>query len=280
MTTWTYKACARWYRKGRTISRKIGRAALTLLLLSPLPAGVAAAKGSDLLGSDHGGHYRFKFCTGQTADTPLPADPGALVKPTSDLAVAFNVSWHACMGRQPKTCGDLWTEAAAGAQLLSGNGDPAAATEFSGHQASSLWTVSAIQYNALHLRWGKLTRPSNFDELVAERYGTPLSAKRNPYPLLGEDPNRTNGGSGQLPAALTQTHNPGGAWSGNIGVTCALNRPGNVGDFRSWLLTELGGGNNMLYLLGLNRVRGSGDITNFQIGPAPAKAGHVVTLKL
>ncbi|WP_198433235.1 hypothetical protein [Burkholderia ubonensis] len=282
MNTLAYKACARWYRKDGAISRKIEIAALVMLLFSHLPAGVAIAQESDLLGSDHGGHYWFKFCTDQPADTPLPADPRTLIKPTSNLAVAFNVSWHACMNRQPKTCGDLWTEATAGARLLSGNGDPSAATEFSGHQASSLWTVSANQYNALYLRWGKLIRPSNFDELVAERYGTPLSAKRNPYPLPGEDPNRTNGGSGQLPAALTQTHNPDGTWSGKIGVTCALCHGGKIGNASDGaglgqllgrngladvdlLLTELGGGNKGFYLLGLNRVRGSGDITNFQM---------------
>jgi endo-cleaving rubber dioxygenase len=186
------------------------------------------------------------------------------------------------MGKEPATCGELRTQAAAGAQLLGGNGHPAAGWQFSSGQPSSLFSISANQYNLLFLRWGFLLRPANFDQLAAERYGSPLSAQRNPYPRLGEDPNLTNGGSGQLPLALTQTHRADGSWSGNIGITCALCHGGQVGNASDGpglgpllgnnglsdidlLLTEMGGANNGFYLLGLNRVRGSGDITNFQM---------------
>ena len=57
-------------------------------------------------------------------------------------------------------------------------------------------------------------RPDNFDELVAERYGSAFGPGRNPYPRPGEDPNRTNGGTGRLPEMFTQLRNPDGKWSG------------------------------------------------------------------
>ncbi len=251
-----------------------------LLLLAV--AAASAAPSSDLLDSDHGGHYWFRHCEGRPDDTPLPADPRSLVTPTYDKAVAFNVAWHSCLDRQPATCGELRALTAAGGRLLGGNGDPDAGWQFSSGHPSSMFSITAAQYNALWLRWGLLWRPSDFDQLVAERYGTPLSPVRNPYPRPGEDPNRTDGGSGQLPIALTQTRNADGSWSGNIGVTCSICHSGQVGTAAdgpglgalfgnngladvNLLLTELGGANNGFAVVSLNRVRGSGNITNFQL---------------
>ena len=245
-------------------------------------AGAADAATSSLLASAHGGHFWFDYCQGAPDDTPLPPDPRSLVTPTFDKAVAFNVTWHACLDRQPATCGELRSLTAAGGRLLGGNGNVDAGWEFSGNDASSLFAVPASQYDTLWLRWGLLARPADFDELVAERYGTPLSAARNPYPLPGEDPNLTDGGSGQLPMALTQTHNADGTWSGNIGVTCSICHGGQVGTAAdgpglgplfgnngladvNLLLTELGSSNTGFNVMSLNRARGSGNITNFQL---------------
>ena len=244
-------------------------------------AGSAAAQ-SDLLGSDHGSHYWFGYCQGQPDGTPLPPDPRSLVTPTYDKAVVFNVQWYSCMNRQPASCGELRALQAQGGRILAGNGNPEAGWEFSSGHPSGLFSISSTQYNLLWLRWGMLFRPADFDQLVAERYGTPLSAQRNPYPLAGEDPNLTNGGSGQLPTALTQTHNADGSWSGNIGVTCSICHSGQVGTAAdgpglgplfgnngladvNLLLTEFGGANNGFAVMSLNRARGSGNITNFQL---------------
>ena len=260
----------------------IARPILALVVLAVGVVAPAVAGASDLLDSDHGGHYWFGYCQGRPDDAPLPPDPRSLVTPTSDRAVVFNVAWHACLDRQPATCGELRSLAAAGARVLRGNGQPEAGWEFSSGSPASLFSVNASQYNLLWLRWGLLWRPSDFDQLAAERYGTPLSAERNPYPLPGEDPNRTNGGSGQLPMALTQTHNADGTWSGNIGVTCAICHSGQIGSASdgpglgplfgnngladvTLLLTELGNGNNGFNVMSLNRARGSGNITNFQL---------------
>jgi endo-cleaving rubber dioxygenase len=257
------------------------------VVLVPLLLGIAAAvdaapSSQGLISDDRGGHYWFRFCDGRPDDTVLPPDLRSLVTPTYDKAVVFNVSWHACLDRQPATCGELRALQSAGGRLLGGNGDPQAGWQFSGHASWSLWSIPASQYNSLWLRWGLLFRPADFDQLVAERYGTPLSAQRNPYPRPGEDPNLTDGGSGQLPMAFTQTRNADGTWTGNLGVTCSICHSGQVGTAADGpglgplhgnngladvhlLLSEMGGQNIGFNVVSLNRVRGSGNITNFQL---------------
>ena len=109
--------------------------ALTCLLLGI--AGSTDARASDLLGSDRGGHYWFRFCDGQLDATPLPPDPRSLVTPTYDKAVAFNVAWHSCLNQQPATCGELRSLRDAGGRLLRGNGLQGAGWQFSGDHTSS-----------------------------------------------------------------------------------------------------------------------------------------------
>jgi hypothetical protein len=73
-------------------------------------------------------------------------------------------------------------------------------------------------------------RPTQFDQLVAGRHGSALAPNPNPYPLPGEDPNQTNGGSGQLPLVYAQLRNADGSWTGNIGVKfCAFCHNGQLG---------------------------------------------------
>ena len=242
----------------------------------------ALAGQSPLLGGSRGGHYWFRFCEGQPDETALPPDPRSLVAPTYDKAVVFNVAWHSCLDQQPATCGELRSLRELGGRLLRGDGLQGAGWQFSGDHPSSMWSISADQYNSLWMRWGLLSRPADFDELAAERYGTPLSAERNPYPLPGEDPNATDGGSGQLPMALTQTRNADGTWTGTLGITCSICHSGQVGKTTdgpglgplngnngladvNLLLTEVGNSNNGFNVMSLNRVRGSGNITNFQL---------------
>jgi mono/diheme cytochrome c family protein len=82
--------------------------------------------------------------------------------------------------------------------------------------------------------------------------------------------------------AMTQTHNADGSWSGNIGITCSICHSGQVGTAAdgpglgplfgnngladvNLLLTEVGSASNGFTVMSLNRVRGSGNITNFQL---------------
>src|SRR2546427_10559496 len=112
----------------------------------------AGARTSTLLGSDHGGHYWFGYCQDQPDDTPLPPDPRALVTPTYDKAVAFNVAWHACLARQPATCGELRALAAAGGRLLRGTGDGAAGGEVGGDPRAGHVVGPAEQIQSLERR--------------------------------------------------------------------------------------------------------------------------------
>ncbi|WP_295877824.1 hypothetical protein [uncultured Zhongshania sp.] len=194
-----------------------------------------------LLGSARGGHVWFDYCGADDNGNPrpdsalLPPDPRSLVQPgiSNGKAVAFNAFWKDChidpelVGERPhpETCGQLRESYAKGAPIMEGNGQLGAATTFAGQQPHGLSAISADQYNMMWLLWGLPGRPDNFDQLVAERHGfgpvlSGPDAPRNPYPLQGEDPNLSNGGSGTLPQGLTQTRNNDGSYSGYIAANC------------------------------------------------------------
>jgi hypothetical protein len=134
----------------------------------------------------------------------------------------------------PTTCGELRARFYRGEALLDTGANGVGAL-FTGNDTTTLEsgfgtsTLTAAQYNSLWLTWGGfLLRPDNFDDLVAERYGSAFGPGRNPYPKPGEDPNRTNGGSGRLPEMFTQLRLPDGRWSGRIGITCHACHSGAV----------------------------------------------------
>jgi hypothetical protein len=198
-----------------------------------------------LLGSMHGGHAWFDFCQGKADDIALPADPRSLVRPgvNADKAVYYNAYWKDCHvdpvkvgeAAPAKTCGELRQMQARGQALIKGNGAVGAGTYFGGDNANPatlpllVAPLAASSYNTLWQKWGLSARPDNFDQLVAARYGMGMGTERNPYPLPGEDPNQTNGGSGQLPTGLTQMRNTDGRYTGNLGTTCHVCHSGQVG---------------------------------------------------
>jgi len=222
----------------KTVSRFLAAFAAAQLGATP------ALAADDLIHSSRGGSKQWDYCYGRADSAPLPADPRSLVQPGvgSGRAVAFNAFWKDCHvdpvavqeAGHPRTCGELRARFYRGDALLDTGADGVAAL-FTGDDpttAESLLgasTLTAAQYNALWLSWGGfLLRPDNFDELVAERYGSPFGGGRNPYPRPGEDPNRTNGGSGRLPEMFTQLRGADGTWSGRIGVTCHACHSGAV----------------------------------------------------
>jgi hypothetical protein len=217
--------------------------ALSTALVMSLPA-VASAQ-QDLLGSSRGGSARWDYCYGKPDSATLPPDPRWLVQPgvSNGRAVHFNAFWKDChidpVAEQEvgaaQTCGELRDRFYLGDELLN-TGGPGAGTLFTGFDPTApeslfgIATFSASQFNNLWTIWGGfLSRPDNFDQLVAERYGSGFGPDRNPYPLPGENPNLTNGGSGKLPEMLTQLRNPDGSWSGRIGPTCHICHTGVVG---------------------------------------------------
>ncbi|MEN8719846.1 MAG: hypothetical protein ABF296_06245 [Oceanococcaceae bacterium] len=195
-----------------------------------------------LLGSSRGGHVWADFCATHPDTAALPTDPRTLITEGANAGrnVVFNVGWQDCFLNdplRPQTCGDYRALYRIGERVGRGQGEPGTAHMFSGDNPRginfldpstysgerSFWTLTAAQYNNVWRTWsgynGALTgRPDDFDTLVAERYGSALPAERNPYPLPGEDPNITDGGSGQLPLALTQLRDEDGRWTGTLGV--------------------------------------------------------------
>lgn len=214
----------------------IGSLRLALVALAALLVSSASGAATDLIHSSRGGSPLWDWCWGRSDSTPLPPDPRTLVQPGvgDGRAVAFNAFWKDChidpeaveeVGHA-KTCGELRQRFWRGDAVLDTGAEGVAAL-FAGDDPTTLEsgfgtsTMTAAQYNALWMTWGGfLFRPSNFDELVAERYGSTFGGGRNPYPKPGEDPNRTNGGTGRLPEMFTQLRLPNGKWSGRIGITC------------------------------------------------------------
>lgn len=159
-------------------------------------------------------------CNGQPDATLLPVDPRSLVKSgvnTAGAAVQFN-AWYVDLHNPPepyvaklparvKTCGEFRASVARGQANIRGK------------QYFQPFSTAFAYYN-LYLTWGYLVRPSDFDEQVIKRYGATKAPYRNPYPLPGENPATTNGGSGQLPVGFMQDKDAGGNYNGMIGSTC------------------------------------------------------------
>jgi exo-cleaving rubber dioxygenase len=162
-------------------------------------------------------------CNGQPDSTALPVDPRSLVVPgvntSSTAAVQFNayyVDLHnppapylsGVLPARPQTCGDFNAAVQRGYTNLTTQGYFQPFSTAAGYY--NLWQV-----------WGYTQRPADFDQEVINRYGLSAAPYTNPYPLPGEDPTQTNGGSGQLPLGFVQSKNSSGQWTGLISVTCS-----------------------------------------------------------
>ena len=178
-----------------------------------------------LLGSNHADIIWNQACKGASDDTPLPTDPRTLVVPgvNEGRAVYFNAFYQDChvnlpeKDKAPKTCGE-WRDRVAKGDYFANK--RAAMTELA---------VPAAVINNLWKHWGLKSRPANFDELLTERYGFNPAPYRNPYPLPGEDPISTDGGSGQLPMGLIQGRDANGNYNGKISLNCYICHGGEIG---------------------------------------------------
>ncbi len=209
---------------------------------SPENAAVAAEELPPLLGSSRARHVWEDFCADQPDDAPLPVDPRTLVQPGAfgNSAVFFNAYYEDCHVNLPdqphaQTCGEYRSRRDRGYHFLLDELPTGA--------------MSAGEFNNLWKKWGFEERPENFDELYTLRYGLNHAPYPNPYPLPGEDPNATDGGSGQLPMGLRQLKDDNGRWTGQIGTgSCFTCHGGSIGDPRSGEagtpLKSMGLGNN------------------------------------
>jgi hypothetical protein len=252
--------------------------------------GVTPVEQWPLLGSARGGHYWFDYCAGKPDSTPVPEDPRTLVRSgvNAGKAVYMNAYWQTCQADdQPATCGDLRARAARGYPIVASAGQVGAGSFFSGSSSTSSYAFPASAYNTMWQSiWGLSARPANYDQLVAERWGMPLSPTPNPYPTPADTPAQiAAGGSGQLPMGLTQLRNADGSWTGNINATCNICHGGAVGTKDDGAgLGAIYGTNSLsditlmftdlayiapqqgaLAVISQNKVRGTGNITNFQL---------------
>ena len=254
-----------------------------------LDSGGPVAQLEPLLGSARGGHAWDDFCAGKPDTTPLPEDPRTRVVPgvNQGKAVYMNAYWQTCQADDvPANCGEQRARVARGYPLIASAGQVGAGSFFSGTSEESGFAFSAADYNSMWDKIWKLPqRPDNFDQLVAERWGMPLSPTRSPYPLPGEDPAATDGGSGQLPMGVTQLRRADGSWTGQLNVTCSICHGGQVGTTADGPgLGAIYGTNSLsditvmftdlarlapqqaaLAIISQNKVRGTGNITNFQL---------------
>lgn len=211
-------------------------------------AGDAEQRADDLglLGSKRGRHVWNTYCASQPDSAPLPVDPRSMIQPgvNADRAVYFNAYWDDCRvnlpaeKQRPQTCGEFRAARDAGFDFLV-NELPASAGAMSAEDFRMLWQ-----------KWGFDSKPDNFDQLYTLRYGLNHAPFDNPYPLEGEDPTLTDGGSGQLPLGLRQLKDEQGQWTGMIGTAaCFQCHGGQIGDVAAGEtavlgLNSLGLGNN------------------------------------
>lgn len=178
-----------------------------------------------LLGSRRASHVWEEYCVDKADDAVLPPDPRSLIQPgiNEGKAVYYNAYWQDCHANAPEeekqatTCGEYRKRRDRGHHFLLDELPVAA--------------MSAEEYNNTWQKWGLSERPDNFDELYTLRYGLNVAPFHNPYPLPGEDPNATNGGSGQLPMGMRQLKDDDGNWTGELGsAACFACHGGQVGD--------------------------------------------------
>ena len=178
-----------------------------------------------ILGSLRARHPWASFCASNPDSASLPVDPRSTVQPgrNEGRAVFFNAWYEDChvnipdYAPRPQTCGEWKAQRDKGLDFLLNE--------------LPVGSMSAEDFDNSWQTWGYSERPDNFEELYTLRYGLNFAPFHNPYPLPGEDPNATNGGSGQLPLGLRQNKDENGNWTGTIGTAaCFQCHGGQVGD--------------------------------------------------
>lgn len=215
-------------------------------------------------------------CENQPDNTPLPVDPRSLVvegvNTNPDAAIQFNAFWldlhdppEPFVNRlppNPTTCGEFRASVQRGLHNLE---TKAYFQPFS----------TSLAYYKLYKTWGYLIRPSDFDEQVIKRYGLTKADFRNPYPLPGEDPNTTNGGSGQLPLGLVQHREADGTWTGLIASTCSGCHDSRLGtESESYFKWGRSNGANDAGLLQSDFFRANVITAPLQLAPIPWSVGR------
>ena len=203
-----------------------------------------------LLGNPGKHFFVNTLCDGAPDDTPIDwsQDPRRLIMGANidndGYAVYFNDPYEICRTEQlfqtqarqnelrirqgkkpiysakrdPATCGEWRAAVKAGHDWI--NGVP-----------TTGGVVPVASWNGLWQVWGLSSRPADFDAQITERYGNPPAPAEiaNPYPVPGEDPAKTGGGSGRLPLGWVQDKDANGKYNGMLGINCFICHSGQLG---------------------------------------------------
>lgn len=215
------------------------------------------------LGATGGRNYAAQFCEGKEDGTALPHDPRELIAGDNlnnkNYSVWYNDAFEICetptlfenqkkqnalLGfanddpkrpytakPRPKTCGEWRADVEHGRQYIMSN--PITGAVLTRDALYNLIKTAQTGIPQIVPNGTFPSDPAAANEMIAkisqQRYGWPSHPSRNPFPMPGEDPNKTNGGSLQLPIALVQPKNDDGSWSGKLGVTCFACHIGQIG---------------------------------------------------
>lgn len=204
------------------------------------------------LQANGGRNYAAVFCENRDDQTPLPQDPRELIAGKNlnngNYAVWYNDPFEICetpelfknqkrqneilvsQGKKPiysakprpQTCGEWRAAVEAGRQYVMSNPITGAVLT-----AQSLYNLAS--YGGFPIPGDAKTANELIAKVSQQRYGWPSHPYDNPFPMPGEDPNKTAGGSLQLPVALVQVKDDAGKWTGKIGVTCFACHVGQIG---------------------------------------------------
>ena len=199
-----------------------------------------------------GRNYAAVYCEGKADSEMLPMDPRALINGENlenpKYAVWYNDPFEICetptlfetQARQnallvakgekpvytakprPTTCGEWRTAVENGRKYILSNPITGAVLT-----AQSLYNLA--KYLGYPIPSDPAVASATLAKVVQQRYGWPAHPDRNPFPMPGEDPNQTNGGSLQLPIALVQVKDEDGKWTGKVGATCFACHIGQIG---------------------------------------------------
>ncbi|AXQ31531.1 hypothetical protein D0B54_23840 [Solimonas sp. K1W22B-7] len=204
------------------------------------------------LAANGGRNYAAQFCEGKAAATPLPQDPRELISGDNldnpDYAVWYNDEFEICetpalfenqrkqneilvskgmkpiysAKPRPQTCGEWSAAVERGRKYIMHNA-------ITGKVLTRQSLYNLIDYLGYEIPTDPAAASALLAKVAYQRYGWPRHVYNNPFPLPGEDPNATNGGSLQLPLAIVQMKDDAGKWTGNLGVTCYACHVGQIG---------------------------------------------------
>jgi hypothetical protein len=251
-----------------------------------------------------GRNYAAVYCQGKPDCANLPQDPRELIAgpnlENSKYAVWFNDPFETCVTptllANQKKQNELLDEKHSAAPRYSAKPRPKNCGEWRAAVAAGrtyvttvpitggIMTVTSLVNSFVALG---VTLPSTSAEANAtlaavtqQRYGWPPSPYPNPAPFPGEDPNKTDGGTLQLPVSLAQEKDDTGKWTGKIGLTCFACHTGQIGTgevLGTHAVTEgfpeIAGGNPNGLFLGLNGANTDGSLAVYDTDVANGLTG-------